>query len=47
VDELYELVVGYLQPAQEAVKGGRTRPPARTSRLDTVAARKARSSRKR
>lgn len=47
VDELCELVVGYLQPAQELAKGGRTRPPARTARPDTVAARKARSSRKR
>ncbi|WP_164007051.1 TetR/AcrR family transcriptional regulator [Pyxidicoccus trucidator] len=52
VDELCALVLGYLQPEQEAARrGGRTRadglPPARRPRADAPVARKARSSGKR
>ncbi|WP_163995939.1 TetR/AcrR family transcriptional regulator [Pyxidicoccus caerfyrddinensis] len=45
-DELCALVIGYLQPEREEVKRG-GRPPVRAPRPAPVAARKARSSRKR
>lgn len=46
VDELCALVLGYLQPEREAVRRG-GRPPLRTPRTRTVAARKSRSTGKR